>query len=614
MGATSIESFSSSGAELWEINSSTVIEQYQSDPRIEYIEPNYRVRTLGVPNDANFTKLWGMHNEGQTGGKVDADIDALEAWDISTGGEVVVAVIDTGVDYNHPDLTANMWVNTKEIASNGVDDDKNGYIDDVYGYDFANKDGDPMDDVDHGTHCSGTIAGVGNNGIGVTGVNWQAKIMALKFLGAGGGSTADAIKAVDYAVKIGAKISSNSWGCTNCYSQALYDTIKAADAQGHLFIAAAGNSGENNDGSRKGYPASYNLPNIIAVAATDHADNLASFSNYGKTAVDLGAPGVDIYSTIPGNSYASFNGTSMATPHVSGVAALLKAHKPAMTHSELKERILSTVDLIPSLDGKTVTGGRLNAHKAVNYGDQPPPPPPGTPAPKACFTAVAKGLCVLLDASCSSPLEQITGYGWTITKLVSESPIGGEQLFTCLNKTGTYTFSLTVKDVSGASNTVSANLRLKLPRLGRRAAGTDRDGNAVHTTSIFEGGVSVEDGEHQEQVTQSLREAVDVRGEVEVDSAHVGQFADIVVYAEFPTPTETLWFMLDDQGIPQLWDAKPETLLAFKHDVLLEPIQEIAMYKGYFLLPGYMRVYFGYRLQDGTLVRNGESINVTITE
>jgi hypothetical protein len=190
----------------------------------------------------------------------------------------------------------------------------------------------------------------------------------------------------------------------------------------------------------------------------------------------------------------------------------------------------------------------------------------------------------------------------------------GQQFLACLNKTDTYTFSLTVKDVAGASDTVSANIRLRLPRLGRKASGTDRDGKEVYTSSIFEGGVSVEGSEHQEQVTQSLREAVDVRGEVEVDSAHVDQFADIVVYAEFPTPAETLWFMLDSNGIPQRWDGQPETLIAFRHDVPLESIQEIAMYEGHFLLPGYMKVYFGYRLQDGTLIRNSESINVTITE
>ena len=215
---------------------------------------------------------------------------------------VLVGVIDTGVDYNHPDLAANIWTNPGEIAGNGIDDDGNGYIDDVHGYDFVNNDGDPMDDNGHGTHFSGTIGGVGNNGIGVAGVNWNVKIMALKFLDSGGsGSTANAVAGVQYATMMGVDVTSNSWGGGG-FSQALYDAIDAAGAANIAFVAAAGNNGANNDTS-PAYPAAYDLPNIISVAATDDNDELASFSNYGAASVDLGAPGVDILSTLPGNQY-----------------------------------------------------------------------------------------------------------------------------------------------------------------------------------------------------------------------------------------------------------------------------------------------------------------------
>jgi subtilisin family serine protease len=261
-------------------------------------------------------------------------------------------------------LANNIWTNPGEIAGDGIDNDGNGYVDDIHGYDFVNNDADPMDDNSHGTHVAGTIAAEGNNGTGVAGVNWSAQIMPLKFLDAGGwGDTFGAIQAVEYATMMGAKLTSNSWGGGG-YSQALYDAIAAAGDAGQLFVAAAGNSSSDND-TYPEYPASYDLDNIIAVAATDNNDQLAWFSNYGAASVDLGAPGVDIYSTFPGNSYGTLSGTAMATPHVSGVAALLWAQNPDMTPEQVKNRILASADPIPALEGHTVSGGRLNAFRAL---------------------------------------------------------------------------------------------------------------------------------------------------------------------------------------------------------------------------------------------------------
>ncbi|MEK8019050.1 MAG: S8 family peptidase [Candidatus Parabeggiatoa sp.] len=366
LGVSNVQEFPIIGVQLWEMTTDTAaaVRMLGSDSRIEYIEPNYIITVEQMPNDPDFPKLWGLHNEGQTGGKVDADIDAPEAWELKTGGNIIVAVIDTGVYYKHPDLAANMWVNKGEIPGNGIDDDGNGYVDDVYGYDFVNDDGDPYDDHYHGTHVAGTIAAVGDNSTGVVGVSWTAKIMALKFLSKNGsGSIAGAIAAVQYATDMGAQLSNNSWGGGG-YSQALYDVIKAAGEKGILFIAAAGNAHNNNDDSPS-YPASYDLDNIIAVAATDHNDSLAVFSNYGLTSVDLGAPGVNIYSTVPSNSYKSLNGTSMATPQVSGAISLLWSKCSELTDSDVKNAILGTVDKVSGLSGKTMTGGRLNVHKAL---------------------------------------------------------------------------------------------------------------------------------------------------------------------------------------------------------------------------------------------------------
>ncbi|MBI2611648.1 S8 family serine peptidase [Candidatus Gottesmanbacteria bacterium] len=344
-----------------------ILSLLRKEGMVEYVEPNYILSTFVTPNDPDFSKLWGLNNTGQTGGTSGADIKAINAWDNIHDSNLVVGIIDTGVDYTHEDLANNMWKNPGEVEGNGVDDDGNGYVDDVYGWDFVNNDNNPMDDHGHGTHVAGTIGGEGNNSIGVSGINWEVKIAALKFLSSGGyGTTTDAIEAISYANSMGFKITNNSWGGGG-YSQALYDAIAAANNGGYLFVAAAGNSGLNTDNS-SAYPASYNLDNIISVAATDHNDNIASFSNYGVNSVDLGAPGVNIYSSVPkGNcslcaasGYTYLSGTSMATPHVAGAAALIWTSKPALSHLQIKSLLLSTTDPLSSLSGKSVSGGRLN--------------------------------------------------------------------------------------------------------------------------------------------------------------------------------------------------------------------------------------------------------------
>lgn len=282
------------------------IERLKKNPNVEYAEPNYIYSINLIPNDPLFSNLWGLNNTGQTGGTPDADIDAPEAWDIQTGSNTVVGVIDTGVDYTHEDLSANMWINPYEVFD-GIDNDGNGYIDDIYGINAITGSGNPMDDNGHGSHVSGTIGAVGDNGKGIVGVNYRAKIMALKFLdSSGSGTVSDAIECIQYAVNmklrgINIRVTNNSWGGGG-YSQSLYDAIKTLRDNDMLFTAAAGNSSSDND-SKPFYPASYDLDNIISVAATDHNDNLASFSNYGATSVDVGAPGVNILSTLPGGSY-----------------------------------------------------------------------------------------------------------------------------------------------------------------------------------------------------------------------------------------------------------------------------------------------------------------------
>ncbi len=354
--------------------------------------PNFVIHTLShsaatIPDDPRYTEQWDMDNTGQSSGTPDADIDAPEAWDITTGSSsIVVGVIDTGVNYLHPDLAANMWTNPGEIPNDNIDNDNNGFVDDYYGFDFINNDSDPMDDGGHGTHVAGTIGAVGDNGFGVVGVNWDVSIMALKFLGTDGGSTADAIEAINYATMmkttkgINIKLTNNSWG-GGPFEAALFAAIQANEQAGMLFVAAAGNDSTNND-LIPHFPSNYDLPNIISVASTNHNDVLSSFSNFGATTVDIAAPGGDspasttggdILSTWwPGASFESIQGTSMASPHVAGVAALVWASCPTATYQAVRDAIYAGADPLPSLSGLVATGARLNAFGALTNIVAPP--------------------------------------------------------------------------------------------------------------------------------------------------------------------------------------------------------------------------------------------------
>ncbi len=339
---------------------------------VRYAEPDYAVHTLSAPSDPMFPQLWGM-----------TKIEAPAAWDRYAGGSVTVAVTDTGIDINQRDLSSNLWVNSREISANGIDDDGNGIVDDVNGVNVSggNNSGNPADGDGHGTHVSGTIAAAANNGYGVAGVNPRAKIMALKFLDdSGSGSTSDAIRAIDYARQMGAKVISASWG-GNDDSVALKTAIENAGKAGILFVAAAGNSARDND-AKPAYPASFKVDSIVSVAASDSSDRVASFSNYGCTTVDLAAPGVGILSTLPADRFASKSGTSMATPHVSGVASLIAAREPSLGYKAIKARLLASVDPVAAMSGTSVTGGRLNARKALESSASTPPAAACTPPPE----------------------------------------------------------------------------------------------------------------------------------------------------------------------------------------------------------------------------------------
>ncbi len=328
----------------------------------------YRERPIGAPNDPQFAEQWALNNLGQDGGKDRADIDALKAWLTTQGSQkVVVAVLDSGVDYTHKDLVSNIWLRPENLPQ--YTDDELGTFDDTRGFDADATIGDPMDDNGHGTHCAGVIGAEGDNNEGIAGINWKVQIMPLKFLGRGGfGSTKNAIEAINYTIDrkkkgVNVRIISASWGSTS-RSKALEDAIRAAGDAGILFVAAAGNSSTDND-KRPHYPSNYNLPNVISVAALDRTDSLASFSNYGAKTVHIAAPGKDIISTWLNDDYRSASGTSMATPHVAGVAALMLSKSPNMSVEKLRERLLSSVDKIDTLNGRTVSAGRLNAAKAL---------------------------------------------------------------------------------------------------------------------------------------------------------------------------------------------------------------------------------------------------------
>lgn len=381
---------------------SSVIGRLGDHPAVDIIEPNYIYYRVALPNDPGLDRLWGLINDGRSGTK-GVDVGVKDAWSIHTGARnIVVAVIDTGVDYTIADLAPNMWVNAAEANGQpNVDDDGNGSIDDVYGWDFAHNDNDPKDDHGHGSHVAGTIGAKGNDGHGVVGVNWDVQIMALKFIKKQGGGTLDAaIAAIDYSVRNGANVLNNSWGGGG-FSQQLKDSIERANKANVLFVAAAGNHRADND-KRPTYPANYQVPNVISVAAIDSRGNKASFSCYGKKTVHIAAPGVNILSTAPGG-FQSLSGTSMAAPHVSGVAALVWSKYPQTAMLKIKERLLQTAIPRASLTQYVATGV-VNAYTALT--GKMPPKDPNDPTNWAKYRATL---------STSHPYKNKTDKEWKFT-------------------------------------------------------------------------------------------------------------------------------------------------------------------------------------------------------
>ena len=365
-----------------------LIKRLSNHPFIEVAEPNYIIsindtkssnfNILATPDDPAFGDMWALENTGQNGGTPGVDIDARPAWDITTGdSSVVIGVIDSGVDYTHPDLADNMWVNPGEVCGNGEDDDGNGVVDDCYGYSAVNGNGDPMDGNGHGTHVAGTIGASANNGQGVTGVNWDVEIIGCQFLGADGrGSTAAAIECIDYMTNLkvnhGVNLvaTNNSWG-GGAYSESLKTAIADSIDQGIMFVSAAGNDGIDSDVTAS-YPGGYDLDGIVNVANTTRTDSLAASSTYGAVSVDLGAPGTEILSTYLNGGYATASGTSMASPHVAGVAGLIWSIAPHLSVTEVKQILMDSGESIPALSGKTASGNRLNALNALLAADPDP--------------------------------------------------------------------------------------------------------------------------------------------------------------------------------------------------------------------------------------------------
>jgi subtilisin family serine protease len=343
-------------------------------------EPNWELETTLIPNDSHYSSMYSASST--SAGR----IHLPEAWDLSTGSSsVLVGIIDTGIDYTHPDLAANIWTNPGEVAANGVDDDGNGFVDDVHGIDTLNSDSDPADDNSHGTHVAGTIGAVGNNARGVVGISWNVRMIACKSFNANGaGSVAAVVSCINYLVKLKQQLGFNIVAINNSYggfpySTATFNAITSSREANIVFVAGAGNNASDND-ALPFYPASYEIDNVIAVAASDSSANKAGFSNYGASSVDIAAPGVSILSTVTGsNQYAYYQGTSMATPHVTGAVGLLMAYRPSYNYAQSKLALLSTGTSLSTLQGTCVTGALLNVAAALEFSAPPATTPTPTP-------------------------------------------------------------------------------------------------------------------------------------------------------------------------------------------------------------------------------------------
>ena len=412
-----------------------------ASPIVEFAEPDYIVHTNETtPNDPRFPEQWGLNNIDQIG----ADISARLAWDGTTGSHnVVVAVTDTGIDITHPDLATNIWVNPGE-ALNGVDDDGNGFVDDINGWNFNNNNNNPGPAGDiHGTHVSGIIGAVGNNGEGVSGVAWQVKLMALKFISGRSGEISDAIRAINYAVDqrrrgVNVRVINASWGDSAADSRALKEAIKVAGKNGILFVCAAGNGGPDSRGDdtevTPEYPATWSksLETVVTVAALDRQDRIATFSNFGASTVTAGAPGVQILSTVPGG-YGQLSGTSMATPHVSGIAALIFSREPSVEPEDVRDLIIRTSVPVPALAVKCVSSGRANAAQALSNQVSLPGPPAIATVKTSGELLKVGGIGFLTGVS----VVEVDGIAVGTTKYVRSSSLGNATLTALKVKLGT---------------------------------------------------------------------------------------------------------------------------------------------------------------------------------
>ena len=443
-------------------------EQIAKHPAVEYAEPNYLLYANLAPNDPSYADLWGLNNTGQTGGTADADIDAPEAWNVGTGSsDILVAVIDTGVNYLHPDLSANIWTNPDEIPGNGVDDDGNGYVDDIHGINAISNSGDPDDDHFHGSHVAGTIGATGNNDLGVVGVNWAVKIIGCKFLNAAGnGTVADAVKCFKYLNHLKAqqghdiRVSNNSWSGGG-FTQSLVDAMEGLDQPGMapiLHACAAGNANNDND-VFAWYPSSYNLDNIIAVAATDHNDDYADFTSYGSTTVDLAAPGVNVLSTSLGTGYTTASGTSMATPHVAGAAGLAWSTKPSLGALEMKSLLMATVDPI-SPTKPTVTNGRLNALGAVQGGNNQPVVTISAPVDGDIFD---EGTAITFTGSASDIEDGDLSANLSWVSDLDGAIGSGGTFTTTLTSVGTHHITAAVTDSGNSTGSSRVSISINVP-------------------------------------------------------------------------------------------------------------------------------------------------------